>query len=347
MKNNFRKIVILVSISILMFIGLAVAGKIFTVEGLPLQFMGTFLGAVVTAFITMILLIGQSQSEELKERNVKVFEEKTKHYNKFIEELWRVWEDKEVKLVELKTLTELVAQDIVPYTDKKTVFEILQSLNKISDNQYSEEENNIDEIKRVREKNQKEIYNILRLLSREIGLGGDVTNEIQNEIKQLEDKVLPVLYLKEFKKRFLEKLKKQLEDSDIPINNQYFKEDNFCYYIEIKNSAVEIELGEFNKKDEEKYISFFVNHYDYPLYKSYRETARGHWKDYLKNPIVTVLIPSFKDELLAEKMYKKEKDIDEKVEELVTSVENFYNNQLIVGNKTVKEIIEECESDKN
>lgn len=56
------------------------------------------IGAIFTAIITVFLLQGQTASEEDKERNVKVFEKKSELFNNFIEELWRVWDDRYISM---------------------------------------------------------------------------------------------------------------------------------------------------------------------------------------------------------------------------------------------------------
>ena len=60
------------------------------------QILSALAGAVVAAMITLFLLLGQTSSEEKKERNSKVFEEKLKIYQDFLETLNEVLEDGEV-----------------------------------------------------------------------------------------------------------------------------------------------------------------------------------------------------------------------------------------------------------
>lgn len=47
-----------------------------------------FLGAGVTAWITNTLLNNKQKSEEEKERNIKIYENKIKVYSQFILKLW-------------------------------------------------------------------------------------------------------------------------------------------------------------------------------------------------------------------------------------------------------------------
>ena len=73
------------------------------------------IGAILTAIITVLLLSQQSSSEEVKERNVRVFEEKSARFNTFINKLWDIWDDRVVSLEELNELIKLVSKDIVLY----------------------------------------------------------------------------------------------------------------------------------------------------------------------------------------------------------------------------------------
>lgn len=325
-------------VTVAIFITVIVITKLFKLEELPSQTIGVLFGGVITALITYFLLLGQTQAEENKERNVKVFEEKSERYNRFISELWKIWDDKQIKLVELKELVKLVTQDIVPYTDKKAVLKILKSLNKLSDNHNS----NLD-YKTLRKQNQQHIYDILKVLSNEIGLGGDITEETRTEINLLEEKILPVLYLSEFKKEFLTKFTNKINDSKLPFSSCNYQENNNCFYINIEKSNIEIELNNFNYDDnEQQEISFFVEYYSNEKYHPYRLTSRGDSKNYLKNILKTELIPSFLNEELAESMYKNENGINEMVNKLYTEVEIFYNNP-VIDNKTISDLIQICE----
>ena len=90
------------------------------------------LGAILTAFITVLLLSQQSKSEEVREQNVRVFEKRSEKYNQLIEELWKVWEDRRVTLDELYKIMTMITKDIILYTKPATVENILGSLNNIA-----------------------------------------------------------------------------------------------------------------------------------------------------------------------------------------------------------------------
>jgi hypothetical protein len=67
--------------------------------------MGALLGTVITAVVTVLLLSGQSAAEEVKERNVKVFEKKSEIFQKYIDIVWDIWEDHTVTSEEYLQLT--------------------------------------------------------------------------------------------------------------------------------------------------------------------------------------------------------------------------------------------------
>ncbi|HBK82177.1 MAG TPA: hypothetical protein DDZ41_01035 [Flavobacterium sp.] len=91
------------------------------------------IGAILGAIVTVLLLSQQTASEELKERNVSVFEKKSQVYNEFMNEMWAVWEDRKIDRKEFGHIIRLVSQTIVPITELKIVKEILEKLQNISE----------------------------------------------------------------------------------------------------------------------------------------------------------------------------------------------------------------------
>lgn len=81
-SNLFRIAVLVLTI---IFIITAVTFEIFELSSLPAQFFGTLLGVVITAIITVLLLQGQTKSEESRERNLLVFEKKTRSFFSFFD----------------------------------------------------------------------------------------------------------------------------------------------------------------------------------------------------------------------------------------------------------------------
>ncbi|MDR2223431.1 MAG: hypothetical protein LBE34_11945 [Flavobacteriaceae bacterium] len=84
-KPNWLRIGILSSTAL--FLVVAVAFEIFELSSLPAQFFGTLLGVVITAIITVLLLQGQTKSEESRERHLLVFEKKQEVFFQFLSQL--------------------------------------------------------------------------------------------------------------------------------------------------------------------------------------------------------------------------------------------------------------------
>jgi hypothetical protein len=87
---------------------------------LPLNFMAALLGTVITAVVTGLLLNGQSSAEEIKERNVAVFKDKSKIYKKFIKEIWEIWKEHQVSSDEYWNLTSMFYQELILYAKEET-----------------------------------------------------------------------------------------------------------------------------------------------------------------------------------------------------------------------------------
>ena len=100
MKRNFSATVIAVTLSfvnIALFVFLLVATDLFSQKDLWFQSSCVIIGTIVTAVITLLLLNGQSDKEEEKERNAKVFEEKLAIYKEFLSELYNVVKDNNIR----------------------------------------------------------------------------------------------------------------------------------------------------------------------------------------------------------------------------------------------------------
>jgi hypothetical protein len=185
-----KKSVALISLmcGFVVFIGISITTKLFNGADLPVQISGALLEAVVTALMTYFLLAGQTGHEEVKERNVKVFEEKSARFNKFIDKLWDVWDDHSVDLDELNELIKMASQEIILFAKPNTVSKILSCLIDIAKqaNPYESDSKNKEITKRI----QKNIFTIINELAKELGLGGEITAEINKKLDELDDLVM-------------------------------------------------------------------------------------------------------------------------------------------------------------
>jgi len=327
-----------------LFIALTIVSKVYQGGEIPIQIMGALLGAIITAFITMILLLGQSQAEELKERNVRVFEEKTIHYTKFINELWNIWEDRKVTLEELNELMKSITKDIILYTNKSTVNNILTSLNNIAKSA-GKDQTNENEKAAI----QAEVFNIINQLAKELNLGGEITPEMQAKLNDLETSILPYLNIKTYKPRFLIGINEILQESDSPLNNAHYVswEDGDYIFIDIENTPVKINIGPVSRADSSllTIIGFYIDYYQHPKFLKFRDATRGWRKDYLRdiwyNPIEMI---NFNDVISVNKLIDKYHDLDNQnnpANILGKKIIEFYKEWKLDG-KGIDEIVKEC-----
>jgi hypothetical protein len=182
----------------LTFCAISVLFNVFSIGELPSSFIGAALGALISAVATSFLVRGQSEADELKERNVKVFEKKSEVFQDYINKLWVIWSDHKITSEEYEELVKMYYSDLLIYLTKK---DSVKNIN----NYLIEMGNFIDE------KTFGEKYNLLRgsvigiinSLSEEISLGGTIDKDAVNN---LDKKIFPVLFKRELIKSFNEAL---------------------------------------------------------------------------------------------------------------------------------------------
>lgn len=135
-SNLFKGNVLLISLLsgslllLVVFILVATLSGAWPGEGVSAQIFSALAGAVVTAIITMFLLLGQTSNEEKKERNAKIFEEKLRIYNEFLQKLCQVVSDMEISKEEEIILEFQVAQ-IAMHTSTDSINTISEQINTI------------------------------------------------------------------------------------------------------------------------------------------------------------------------------------------------------------------------
>lgn len=330
------------------FIASSVIFRIFDVEILPSQFFGALIGVVITAIITFFLLNGQTSAEETKEKNVKVFEEKSARFNNFINKLWEIWDDRVVELEELNELIKLVSRDIVLYTKPETVDKILSKLIIIAEQAKPDKTSKKDA--EVTKLIQQCIFDIINELAKEIDLGGEIKPEIRSKLKQLEEKVVPFLIQKDFKKNYIQQFKDTIENSEEEIDFSNIEYKNKFLWCQVKDSNVFFRVGPLEReKNHGAMIGAYVEFWGNRNYQKFRDAARGWRKDYLRgmrNHLGAKDIINFSDYEVVEKMYYQlNNDGKETQNELAKKVINLYKTWKIDG-KNIEEIIEECNPKK-
>ena len=284
------------------------------------------IGAIFTAIITVFLLLGQTETEEDKERNVKVFEKKSELFNNFIEELWKVWEDRNITLEELSHLLKLVSKDIIPYTKPESAKSILNSLNAIA-SEVNTQENTANK-KHI----QNHLYAIINTLSKEIGLGGAIHQDIATELDKLEDSILPYLIGKKYMDEIDERVQEKLGDF---LTNSKQENGRLWFQVGNKKNGLWLRVGDTNNNIGKTYIGYWADFWDYRQYAPYRFAGKGKNKDWL---IGDVVYGGFDWNLLR----KGEFISSESLNHLASEIVKFYEKPVGETGKTIDEIIEEC-----
>lgn len=84
----------------LLVLGASIIFQIFNVDTLLNRLYGSLIGVVLTAIVTVFLLQGQMQSQEKREKSVKVFEKKQLVYHDFLVHLDRILQDGKLAIPE-------------------------------------------------------------------------------------------------------------------------------------------------------------------------------------------------------------------------------------------------------
>lgn len=295
-------------LGLLLFFAVVMLFRIYSDKEVPAQFTGALLGAIVTAAITMALLHGQSQAEETKERNVKVFEEKTKRYNDFLNKLWSIWQDRHVSLEELNDLMETISRDIIIYTKAENTQKLLKSLTGIADFAGAAAMSEEDKT-RV----QGHVFDIINTLSNEMSLGGSITKEIRHDLNRLEGKIRPFLLEKEFRQRLLDDVELALgraadltDDQKglaVSLSKPYYEPwaGNEYLWVKVGGGPVELGIGPISNMNgtEGYFIGFLAEFYSHREFQKYRNAQRGFRKDFLGwmkwDFEMTKILPNFND----------------------------------------------------
>ena len=180
MKKDFRNIIIVVVSVVCIFAFFVFAGvtEAIAIPEIPSSFLGAAAGAAITAVVTLLLLQGQTRAEEVKERNVKVFEKKSTIFSEYIDVVWEAWEDHQITDKEFKKLLSDYYKKLMLYMSASSAKNIGDQLKIIGPLAGGEEE--LDENKQ--KELQTALITIINTLSDEISLGGYIDESLFIEL---------------------------------------------------------------------------------------------------------------------------------------------------------------------
>jgi len=323
---------------IVLFLVSAIIFKVYNVEILPSQFYGALIGVFITAIVTAFLLRGQTASDEKREKSLKVFETQKEKYNNFINEMWKIWDKRSVRLEEVNELLRMVSQDIVLYTKPKTVNEILSHLTQIAEYANSKESDNTDEFSR---KIQEHVFGIINSLAKEINLGGEINDDVRKNLNALEKKLLPYINSKKYVKTLNELVRSKIQNlKDFSFEPDVTSSERNVLWWHIDKEMF-LRVGD-QYGNGELYFAFW-SHYENRQYQDYRYRVKGADKDWMK---VYRHVKDFaKDKyVLNFNDFRNGKPLPpDTLENLATYIADFFANKYNeFGNKNVIDLIEEC-----
>lgn len=332
-------------LGLLLFFAVVILFRIYSDKEVPAQFTGALLGAIVTAAITMALLHGQSQAEETKERNVKVFEEKTRRYNEFLSKLWKVWEDRHVTLEELNDLMDTFSRDIIIYTKKESTSQLLDQLSHIA--KYSGDEALTEE---GRADVRKALYSIINVLAEELNLGGQLCEDTQKKLKDLDDKIRPFVIAKQAKQDLASEVSRLLKSADLDVSFGEPKYETWIggdeyLWLQIERSPVYLALGPVGRRDPlgNPFIGFYVEFFGNRSFQEHRAALRGWAKDFLKNIQSDVPVVDFnKPEALEARRIEIEGAVGKKWTTNIAELMIKYVKEWQSNGRNIRMILDEC-----
>jgi hypothetical protein len=157
---------------------------ILPLDALPANYIGAALGSLIGALITLVLLRGQTDIEEKRGKDVRILEKKTKVFQNYIRDVWKVWEDQKVTIEEFQDLTSKYYQNLMIYLKKERLDKIGDKLSEMGKNIGKNEPEAISNLR-------GSIVGIINELSAELELGGQVNTDIMDEHDKI---VFPLLF---------------------------------------------------------------------------------------------------------------------------------------------------------
>ena len=90
-----------------------------------------FVGVVLSALVTLVLLNGQTKDEEEKEKNIKVYENKIQVYSEFISKMWKTLEDDVITDEEIRGIRSDIFNKLIFYLKKDDIIKLSEKVRSI------------------------------------------------------------------------------------------------------------------------------------------------------------------------------------------------------------------------
>lgn len=129
--KDTARLLIYLAIAIFIIGIFAILPKIFSAQDMLFQTIAVVLSVVFTAVVTNQLLTGQSNNEESRERNIKVYENKISVYAEFVSKMWSIMNDGKVEPEEIIALRSDIFNKLIFYLDDSQIKAISEELERL------------------------------------------------------------------------------------------------------------------------------------------------------------------------------------------------------------------------
>lgn len=129
--KDTARLLIYLAIAIFIIGIFAILPKIFSAQDMLFQTIAVVLSVVFTAVVTNQLLTGQSNNEESRERNIKVYENKISVYAEFVSRMWSIMNDDKVDPEEIIALRSEIFNKLIFYLDDSQIKALSEELERL------------------------------------------------------------------------------------------------------------------------------------------------------------------------------------------------------------------------
>ena len=106
---------------------------LFSLENLWYEAYAAIIGVILTAIVTVMLLDGQSRSEEEKDKNIEVYKARLGVYSGFNQKMWDILNDDDIESDEILELQNYFFKEVILHLSSQEIGDmkqILQEMNK-------------------------------------------------------------------------------------------------------------------------------------------------------------------------------------------------------------------------
>lgn len=123
---------------------MVVALKLFSIHDLWYETVAAVLSVILTAAVTFLLLKGQSEGEEIRDKNIKIHERKIDVYAKFTSKMWDILSDDNIEASEIKVLRSEIFNELLFFLNDEQIEQIDNALKPL----ITDQELNVDDCRK-------------------------------------------------------------------------------------------------------------------------------------------------------------------------------------------------------